>query len=98
MDVKRASEVGSLYPDIDIYFWVNWSQLEYESRAGAKVSIEPLAGVWYSSFQKMADNIAIGKYPLHQYLRRKYDVKGNAKASFLVDLRDLTSLAVLNGL
>jgi len=36
----------------DIYFWVNWKQLEYRN-----ISIQPVRGIWRAEFRNMAREI-----------------------------------------
>lgn len=78
-DYKRYRE---LYPDSDIYFWVDWQQLSWKD-----LSVEPLRGVWVARFSDMAGRIERGEVPLHSYQRR-VDDDVNAKDSYLFDLRD----------
>ena len=70
------------YPDCDIYFWVNWTQLEYKD-----ISLEPVNGVWMAPFKKISDAIESGIVQLHSYKNRKND-DYNAKESYLLDLND----------
>lgn len=70
------------YPDCDIYFWVNWNQLEYRN-----IRVQPLCGVWKAEFAKMVELIEDGTVALHPYMHRTND-DHNAKDSFLFDLSD----------
>jgi len=70
------------YPDIDIYFWVDWQQLSWRDS-----SVEHLAGVYKLPFQSIVQLIRRGA-PEHGYLKRKFDRAGNAKSSFLLSLDD----------
>lgn len=78
-DYERYCE---LYPDCDIYWYVNWKQLSYN-----KISIEPLEGVWVAKFSNMAKKIENKEVYLHSYNHRVNDDQ-NAKESYLFDLRD----------
>jgi hypothetical protein len=71
------------YPDIEVYFWVDWVALRFVS-GGRSISVEPMSGVWFIPFPKL-DAILQGA-PLHGYLQRVDDDKGNAKSSYVVDI------------
>lgn len=72
------------YPDCDIYFWINWKQLQYKD-----VNVSPLNGVWRASFPDMANRIERREVYLHEYIHRKND-DVNAQDSYLFDLNDTT--------
>lgn len=71
------------HPNCDIYFWVNWNQLEYKS-----IQVQPLCGVWKAEFAKMVELIEDGTVALHPYKHRTDD-DHNARDSFLFDLSDI---------
>ena len=79
---KDYTRYQKLYPECDIYFWVDWKQLQYRD-----VRIQPVHGIWRAPFPKMAEQILGRRVALHSYLHRKDD-DHNAKASYLFDLRD----------
>jgi hypothetical protein len=95
---KDYNRYSKLYPYIDIYFWVSWEDTVYTSRDGRKIEIDPISGVWFSSFRQLKELINIRKYPLHKYLRRYGDTVGNAKESYLIDLKDLEEIAIFQKL
>ena len=70
------------YPDCDIYYWVNWTQLEYRD-----ISVSHIYGVWRAKFSKMAEYIESKTVVLHSYLNRKND-NHNARDSYLFSLND----------
>ena len=70
------------YPDSDIYFWVDWKQLEYKD-----IRIPYICGIWRADFSRMSEKIQRNEVALHPYIHRKND-DHNAKDSFLFDLRD----------
>ena len=70
------------YPLCDIYFWVNWKQLEYRN-----ISIQPVQGIWRAEFKNMAREIENKTAALHSYLHRKTD-DHNARDSYLFCLSD----------
>lgn len=75
------------HPDCDIYFWVNWTQLEYASAGFRTITVRPLRGVWRASFAKMCELIESGAVSLHEYQHRKND-DHNAQDSYLFMLND----------
>lgn len=53
------------YPDLDIYFWVEWQGLEGYGTRG-----RPLVGVYKVAFAQLAARIEADDTKLHQYSRR----------------------------
>lgn len=78
-DYRRYSK---LYPDLDIYFWIDWKQTEWKDR-----KVEYLAGIYYIPFQDIRAMIKTEEVPEHTYMNRRDDCSGNAKSSFLLDIR-----------
>lgn len=72
------------HPDCDIYFWINWTQLQYRN-----ITLQPLYGVWRASFQRMREKIENNEVVLHAYMHRTND-DHNAKDSYIFDLSDTT--------
>lgn len=83
---KDYERYKKLYPHINIYFWVDWTQTE--SKFGR---VDYLAGIYRLPFAKIAELIERGA-PEHDYLHRRNDTQGNAKSSFLLDLRQFEVL------
>jgi hypothetical protein len=48
--------------------------------------VEYVSGVWHIAFESLIDLLA--KSPEHAYQQRKNDKKGNAKTSFILDIRN----------
>jgi hypothetical protein len=82
-DYARYSE---LYSGIDIYYWIDWAQLAWKDRR-----VQYLGGVFWAPFKKLAGMIEAGA-PEHNYIHRRNDTQGNAKSSFLLDLRSFKPL------
>jgi len=80
-----------LYPGITIYFWLDWQVRELLIGRSA-FAVAPLAGVWRAPFAQLAALIEQRIAPLHTYQRRHRDLQGNAKESYLVDVRALECL------
>lgn len=73
------------YPDMPIFFWVQWSQLEWHN-----IKVNPMHGVWGIRVNKLA-NLCTDKR-LHQYQGRVDDEQGNAKDSYVVTLNEMRQL------
>lgn len=80
-DIIRYSKK---YPNIMIYFWVEWRSVKFV-KGDHCLEVDYLNGVYRVPFQKLKE--ALKDAPKHYYSQRKNDTKGNAKASFLIDLR-----------
>lgn len=74
------------YPDIVIYYWLDWQETEKTIR-GQTYRVKPMSGVWRVPFRTLSEMISGGKAPLHSYQRRVNDTRGNAKASYVFDVR-----------
>ena len=83
---KDFERYATSYPEIVVFFWVDWKQLSYR-----EYSISHLAGVYKVEFTQLREMVASGA-PEHVYQRRIHDKAGNAKSSFLFDIRKMTSL------
>jgi hypothetical protein len=79
------------YPTIIVYFWVDWQGREKVIR-GTRYAVQPLAGVWRAAFSALAALIESEQAPLHTYQRRQGDTQGNARDSYIIDLRRLECL------
>jgi hypothetical protein len=91
-DYERYTE---RYPNIEIFFWVDWLPPKKEGVPWSRWNpiedygecVSPLTGVWATTL------IAIRRYvdtfgaPLHAYQQRVDDQRGNARESYLFDLR-----------
>jgi len=79
--INKTTNGSELY----IYFWVKWEEQE---RFGVKVtSIDSIFMTTFSNLLKILDDDK-----LHEYKQRKGDTKGNAKASYVLDVRDMELL------
>lgn len=84
------------YPNIVVYFWINWTIIQMDL-GGITYNVNPMAGIWRAEMwmiEKQIDNI-------HYYRRRTggnnelFDPQGNAKASYVLDLRYLEPVTML---
>ena len=88
---KDYSRYKQLYPDLIVYFWIDWQQSAMSIR-GKQYSVRPMAGIWRASFGTLMCRIESGDVPLHAYQRRQGDMRGNAKESYLFDVRSFECL------
>lgn len=84
-NLKDRERYIKLYPDIDIYYWVDWIAVKFSMGSNTTMA-QPLYGVWKTSFAEL--NKYLDKSELHEYQQRKYDTKGNAKSSYVLDIRN----------
>ena len=72
------------YPYIEIYFAIDWQVVRFEGRE--VISVLPMKGVWFIPFQDL--NLLLEKSPFHAYQQRTKDQNGNAKGSYVLDLKN----------
>lgn len=80
---KDYERYKRLYPELIILFWVSWEQTQWKD-----MKVDYFGGVFGVRFSNLADQIETSKVPEHSYIHRKMDKGGNAKSSFLLDLRN----------
>ena len=73
------------YPDIEIYFAVDWQAVKFENYSGV-IEVAPMIGVWFIPFSKL--DIILEDAPYHEYQHRVWDERGNAKGSYILNLRN----------
>ncbi len=88
---KDFDRYRDLYPEIIIYFWINWLQVEWKG-----VKVEPFNGIFRLPFSEIAKMIE-GGTPEHVYRNRKNDTGGNAKSSYVFDVRKFEAIAIVEG-
>lgn len=82
---KDKVRYAASYPDIEIYFAVDWIVTEFR-QSGKSIEVEPMFGIWRIPFQRLLE--VIEKAPYHEYMQRRGDTKGNAKGSYVLNLQD----------
>jgi hypothetical protein len=73
---------------VHIFFWVDWTILEFRGR-----QIDYLYGIYVMPLAGIIQQIESERAPLHEYHQRKDDQLGNAKSSYLLDVRDMKTIA-----
>ena len=84
-NIKDSVRYSDKYPDIIIYFWVNW-MVERFVMNEKEIFAKKISGVWMIEFKNALQ--LIKSAPIHEYIQRRYDMKGNAKGSYVFDLRN----------
>jgi hypothetical protein len=79
------------YPTIIIYFWIDWIELS-KVIGGRIYNVDHVTGIWRVNFSFLEHQIENNLAPLHSYQRRISDTVGNAKDSYVFDLRKFECL------
>jgi hypothetical protein len=82
LNKQDVTDCNIKYPKCQIVFWVNW-----KATTNFGVSVEKKQGIWFLSYEQMID--LVEDAPLHAYQNRIDDTKGNAKDSYVLDLRKM---------
>jgi hypothetical protein len=81
---KDAERYWKLYRDIIIYFWVEWHSVRFVM-GNFEQEVEYINGVWSIKFIDLVE--LLKDAPEHHYQQRLTDKKGNAKSSFVLNLK-----------
>jgi len=84
-NLKDELLYSSQYPEIDIYFWVDWHAVKFENRH-SNITVNQMTGVWLISFSDLS--LLCKEAPVHSYGQRRDDTRGNAKSSYVLNLLD----------
>lgn len=88
LNEKDLTRYQRLYPNILIFFWARWSAMEqYNTKVNKMEMICVQSLNWFLKHAKTS----------HSYQRRIDDRKGNAKNSFLFDLREMKQIYPISG-
>ncbi|CAM4181232.1 hypothetical protein [Zobellia nedashkovskayae] len=82
---KDAIRYYKKYPEIIIYFWIEWHSVKFVM-GSFENNVKYINGVWRIPFKNLIEILKIA--PKHEYKQRKNDTKGNAKSSFVLDIRN----------
>jgi|TARA_R110000737_G_scaffold298392_1_gene305204 hypothetical protein len=86
LNLKDVRYYRESYPDIVLYFWVNWRKLKWRD-----CEVAYLGGVYRVSLTSILTLIATGA-PTHYYARRKTLAERNATESYMFDIRSFERL------
>jgi len=82
---KDAERYWKLYKDIIIYFWIEWHSVKFVM-GSFEQDVKYINGVWSIKFIELVE--LIKNAPEHFYQQRVTDKIGNAKSSFVLDIRN----------
>lgn len=87
-DDKDYLRYKSKYPEILIYFWVEYPDASGQF-GGESISIRKVNHIFEIPFNRMMQYIELGGIPHHTYKRRLADEIGNSRGSYLFDIRSM---------
>lgn len=88
-DMRRYKE---LYPNIIVIFDVKWDTLSWSDKFGNKYAVDPMHGTYGGFLGDIRNAVLASGTKVIRYQRRTEDNKGNAKDSFVFDVRHLHKL------
>lgn len=91
-NVKDARRYWRLYPNIIVVFDVNW-QTTVKMFGSEAYEVQPMHRTWAGFLKDIANAIKASGCKLIAYQRRVNDNSGNAKASWVFDVRHLHEMA-----
>lgn len=77
---------------VEVIFWVDWKILKKFN-----VSVVPMHGVWIVSVEEIKKWVENNSLNIVNYQRRQFDTRGNARSSYLLNLKNMRLLASFNG-
>lgn len=86
-NIKDYERYIKEYPDIHVIFYIKW-EIIVKKYKGKKYKVDPLTGIWRCTIKDIQRFVEEGA-PIHKYKRRKDDEQGNAKDSYILDLRKM---------
>ena len=84
-NVKDRERYEQQYPLIDILYFVDWVPVSADI-FGRMYHVAPFRGIFKTSFQSLLT--LLNRSRIHTYKQRMGDTKGNAKDSYVIDIRD----------
>ena len=89
---KDAARYRLKYPNIVVIFDVRWDQLEWTDKHGTVYKVEPMHATYAGFLDDIKNAVMKGGNQVVTYQRRVNDTSGNAKESFVFDVRQLHRL------
>lgn len=87
-NVKDERNYRESYPEVVVFFDVLWTKTDNPYGA----TVEPMHHTWCGTLDQVMDVVAECGGHKHTYLRRIDDTQGNAKDSWVLDVRKLLFL------
>jgi hypothetical protein len=94
---KDYNRYKANYPDIILYFWLDFMDSKGH-KYGVNIDIDKCSHIFEVPFKQVMNDIESDKVQYHNYLRRENDIKGNAKGSYLLDVRTMNKIFTLEGI
>jgi hypothetical protein len=91
-NVKDGIRYAKLYPNIIVIFDVLWEQQISMIISGVNYSVKPMHETYVGFLSDIRSAINLSGCKKIQYTRRINDTSGNAKESFVIDVRHLHKL------
>jgi hypothetical protein len=89
-NVKDRARYEDNYPNILIFFAVEWLVLRMQYTSGYERKVIPMWGVWEAPFQELLPFLKEDK--VHRYQQRIGDKYGNAQLSYVLSLKNFRRL------
>lgn len=92
---QDVADVSTKYPRCNFAIWVRWESTAYQRpNAEQRITVGALHGVWWIDPTQLRQLISAAHQQgrRHWYQRRRTDDSGNAKSSYVLDVRDLELL------
>jgi hypothetical protein len=84
-NLKDRQRYEREYPGIDILYYVDWTAVRGDIN-GVTHTVAPLTGIYRVSFRDLLP--VLDKARIHNYGQRRHDTMGNAKSSYVIDIRN----------
>lgn len=84
-NLKDKERYERHYPSIDILYFIEWIPIRADIY-GKVYSVQPHSGIYRTSFKNLLSLLV--KSPIHSYQQRVSDTQGNAKDSYVLDIRN----------
>ena len=91
-NVKDGTRYSKLYPNIVVIFDIQWKDQCSMVLSGTKYEVQPMHHIYAGFLQDIRSAIVKSGKKKIAYSRRVNDTSGNAKESFVFDVRDLQRL------
>lgn len=90
-NIKDHERYASKYPEIIILFWVVWKAVRMQDPNTKKeYRVNNINGVWAVNFKKLSQLCKSAS--IHSYAQRQDDNLGNAKASYVLSIKDFKKI------
>lgn len=85
-NIKDFRRYAASYPHLHLFFWVSW-----DANTWRDWTVTDHHGVYHIPFKRIQEQVYANAVPYHTYQRRE-GKEGNAKDSFLLDVRGMNKV------